>query len=333
MADTILVTGASGFIGSHCVLDLLKHGYQVRGSVRNLDRVDALIEMFKNQGAKTYRLEFVEASLTEPDCWNDAVRDCKGVFHIASPVPTVQPKDPDEVIAPAIAGTMNVVTAAHKAGITRVILTSSVASILGGISEARLYTADDWSDPKDPNMNPYAISKTLAESAAWQFCRDKEMSLTTVHPALVLGPTLEADYGSSLEAIVKLMKRDVPLLPKFGFEIVDVRDVAALHRLAFENNASIDQRLIAANGFLWFREIAAILNEIYPDHRVPQHEMPNWLTKVASLFVKEIGSFINDLGIEKQLDHSPALDLGWQPRSPRDAVTDGAKSLKALGLV
>ena len=181
-------------------------------------------------------------------------------------------------------------------------------------------------------MNPYAISKTVAERAAWAFCETNGIALTTIHPALVLGPALEADYGSSLEALVKLLRHEVPLLPKFGFEIVDVRDVAGLHRLALENPDAIGQRLIAANGFLWFREIAALLSEAYPTHKIPRREMPNWLSRVASLFVREIGSFINDLGVEKQLDNTPATKLGWKPRTPSEAILSGAKSLVDLEL-
>lgn len=332
-AKTILVTGASGFIGSHCVLDLLNHGYHVRGSIRDKTKADRLTQMFNNQGADTSRLSFVEASLTDADSWQDAASDCAGIFHIASPVPTVQPKNADEVIGPAKTGTLNVLHAAKAQGVERVVLTSSVAAIFGGVSEDRGYSADDWSDPDDPLMTPYSLSKTIAEQAAWQYCRDNNLKLSTVNPALVLGPALEADYGSSLEALIKLLKKEVPLLPRFGFEIVDVRDVAILHRLAFEKNSAIDQRLIAANGFLWFRDIAALLKSEFPDYPIPTREMPNWLTRLASIFVPEIKSFLNDLDLEKHLDITPARDLGWQPRTPVEAVSSGARSLIDLHLV
>ena len=333
MPNTILVTGASGFIGSHCVLDLLKQGYRVRGSLRDLSRSAFIESTLQANGANTSELEWVVASLTEPESWHKASAGCDAIFHVASPVPTIQPKNPADVIEPARLGTLNVLEAAASQGIKRVILTSSVAAILGGISESRVYTGEDWSDPDDPDMIPYAISKTVAERAAWAFCEANGIALTTIHPALVLGPALEADYGSSLEALVKLLRHEVPLLPRFGFEIVDVRDVAGLHRLALEHPDSVGQRLIAANGFLWFREIAALLSENYPNHNIPQREMPNWLSRVASLFVREIGSFLNDLDVMKQLDNTPAMNLGWQPRTPQEAVLSGAKSLVDLGLV
>ncbi len=152
---------------------------------------------------------------------------------------------------------------------------------------------------------------------------------------MVLGPALESDYGSSLELLYKLMRREIPLLPKIGAEIVDVRDVASLHRLAFENPAAVGQRLIAANGFLWFREVAKVLIEEFPTYArtIPTAEMPNWLTRVASLFIRELGSIMTDIGCIKRMDISPALALGWQPRTPRQAIVAGANSLVELGLV
>lgn len=333
MTSQILVTGASGFIGAHCVVDLLNHGYRVRGTTRDKTKAEHLKAVLEKNGTDTNNLSFAEASLTEKDGWKAAAEGCDVIFHVASPVPTVQPKDPQEVIGPARAGTMNVLEAAAASGINRVILTSSVASILGGISEQRVYAGEDWSDPADPHLTPYSLSKTLAEKDAWQFCKAHGITLTTIHPALVLGPALEQDYGSSLEALVKLLRREVPLLPRFGFEIVDVRDVAALHRLALERPDSEGQRLIAANGFLWFREIANILKSQYPDRKIPQREMPNWLTKLAALFIPEISSFIADLDVIKNLDNRPAIAIGWQPRSPEEAIQSGAESLIRLGSV
>ena len=182
-------------------------------------------------------------------------------------------------------------------------------------------------------MTAYAISKTLAEPCTWNFCESKDISLTTINPAMVLGPALEPDYGSSLTALVKLLQREVPLLPRFGFEIVDVRDVAGLHRLALENPDAIGQRLIAANGFFWFREIATLLIDAYPGRKIANREMPNWLSRLASLHVKEIGSILNDLDVVKKLDNSTSTNLGWRPRSPQEAVLSGAKSLMDLGVV
>ena len=332
MPGKVLVTGVSGFIGSHCAADLLRAGYAVRGSIRDLSRSEAIRSALDRQGVDTTALEFCAATLSDWECWQPATEGCDAIFHVASPVPTIQPRDADEVVLPARDGTLNVLAAARAQGINRVVLTSSVAAIMGSIADDRVYAAADWSDTDDPRLTPYALSKTVAERAAWDFCETAGIGLTTVNPALVLGPAMETDYGSSLEAVVKLMKREVPFLPRFGFEIVDVRDVAALHRLALENDAAIGQRLIAANGFRWFREIAAVLNEQYPENEIPLKEMPNWLTHLVGLFVREIGSFIDDLDRVKRLDNSPAIDLGWAPSSPEDAILAAAASLQRLSI-
>ncbi|MBT4493748.1 MAG: aldehyde reductase [Gammaproteobacteria bacterium] len=331
--NRILVTGASGFIGSHCILNLLSHDYKVRGSIRDLDRADSLRQMFEKQGADITSLEFVKADLNDRDSWTDAAGNCTTIFHVASPVPTIQPKDPTELLKSAKEGTLNVLEAASKNSISRVVLTSSISAVLGSAPENRLYTADDWSDPDAPFIVPYARSKTLAERAAWDFCTANDIELTTIAPAVVLGPALETDYGSSLEALAKLMRREVPMLPRFGFGIVDVRDVADLHRLAFENKEAIGQRYIASSDFLWFREIAEIVQNEFPDYRIPQREMPNWLTRIVGFFVKEIGTFVSDLDLVKQLDNEPAKRIGWKPRSPEEAIVSGARSLDELGLV
>lgn len=327
MPHRILVTGITGFVGSHCALDLLQQGYRVRGSIRDESRGEALCKMFAEQGADLKQLELVTASLTQRDHWDAAVADCHAIFHVASPVHTIPPKDPAEVIEPAKTGTLNVLSAAKSAGVQRVILTSSLLAIVGTAASSRTYSSDDWSDLKDQNMTHYALGKTIAEREAWAFCEEHDIKLTTINPGLILGPALEADYGTSLELLAKLLRREVPLLPKMGFEIVDVRDVASLHRLALENDVATGQRLIAANGLKWFTEVAQCLAKQYPEYRVPTRSMPNWLTHVASLFIREIGSVINQLDVAKTLDNSPALALGWQPRSPEEAILSGAQSL------
>lgn len=327
MSDRVLVTGVSGFLGSHCALELLRAGYSVRGSIRDESRADGLCKMLADHGVDLKKFELTTASLTNAEDWFDAVKDCTAIFHVASPVPTVQPIDPNEVIEPAVQGTLNVLRAADQQGIRRVVLTSSIAAIVGTERISRSYNAEDWSDPDDPEMVPYAISKTAAERAAWAFCKKHDIKLTTVNPGMILGPALEADYGSSLELITKLMRREVPLLPKMGFDIVDVRDVASLHRLALENTDSVGQRLIAANGFRRFQEVAAILKQDFPDYPIPQRSMPNWLTHLTRYFIKEIGSVINELDVEKRVDNRPALALGWKPRSPEEAILSAAQTL------
>jgi dihydroflavonol-4-reductase len=331
MADKILVTGASGFIGAHIMLELLNHGYRVRGSLRNLDHADHVRSVLAKHSDKTNDIEWVAANLTDAHCWHEAVKGCDGVMHVASPVALVEPPDPQQIIQPAKDGTLNVLSAAHEAGIKRVVLTSSVYAVSGNINAVnRIQTADDWTDVDNKGLSTYAASKTIAEKAAWEFVNTVgNIELVTINPAMVLGPTLEADYGNSLESLLKLLRGDVPLVPNMGFGIVDVRDVASLHRIAWEAPSAAGQRLLCSNGFVWFRDIAAQLREELPGYKnkIPRYPMPDFLVRVAGLFDKVIASIVPDLGKRIEYDCTPAKLLGWDPRPPQEAISAGAKSL------
>lgn len=335
MSKHVLVTGASGFIAAHCIIELLNHGYTIRGTVRDASRSEKLRAMIAKHSSRTDALEFVSADLTDAASWDAAAAGCDGILHVASPVPVIQPDNADEVIRPAREGTENVLNAALKHGVSRVVVTSSVAAMMQSDRTSGTYTDDDWTNLSKPNLSPYVQSKTIAEQAAWDFVKDNhELELATVNPALVLGPALEADYGSSLEVLVILMSKQYPLLPRLGLEIVDVRDVATLQRLALEHPEAAGKRLLCANGFRWMSDIAGQVKQEFPAFDdIPSREMPNFMVKVASIFIKEIAQFVDGVGKVKMTDHTPALDLGWQPRDAAEAIRAGAQSLVDLGIV
>lgn len=333
----VLITGASGFIGAHTVLEFLNNGYEVRGSIRNLARADSLKSMLAKHTEHIENLEFVAATLTDADGWSEAVADCDGVIHVASPVPVAQPKDPEELIKPAREGALNVLKAAQAAGIKRVVLTSSVAAVsVNDKGDSAPQTADDWTDTNNPAANPYALSKTLAEQAAWDFVKQHDdMELVTIQPAIVLGPALEADYGTSLETLYVLMMGKYPMLPHTGFGIVDVRDVANLHRIGFEHADAAGQRLLCTNGFRWFKDISAHLVREFPTFakKLPTRELPDFVIRILARFDPVMAFTAKSLGQQVVYDCSPAKALGWDPRSPEDAIKAGAKSLVDLGVV
>ena len=338
MTKKLLVTGASGFIGTHCVLELLNHGYQVKGTVRNLDRAERILTILNKHTKYIDRLEFAQAELTDPRSWEKAMQGCDGVLHVASPVPVIQPKDPDEVIRPAREGTLNVLKAAKKLDIPRVVMTSSVSAVWGkGREGSRVYSESDWTNTNDPDQSPYSLSKTFAERDAWKFVEEQGgPELAVINPSFVLGPALESDYGSSLEILYKILKRKFPLVPKLGFEIVDVRDVAVLHRLAFESAKASGRRFLCSSGFRWVKEMAIYIRENFPDYRkkISVTDMPNFLLKFFSFFDGSVTQFLPDLEIKKEMDISTAREvLGWVPRSPEEAIASGARSLIDLGVV
>lgn len=333
----VLITGASGFIGAHTVLEFLNHGYEVRGTVRDLARTDALKAMLSKHTEHIDKIDFVAATLTDENCWAAAVEGCDGIIHVASPVPIEQPKDPQEVIVPAKAGVMNVLKAAQAAGIHRIVLTSSVAAVSHNAKgDSAPQTADDWSDNDRAGNTPYGMSKTIAEQAAWDFVKaHPEMQLCTIQPAMVLGPALEKDYGSSLETLFVLLKGKYPMLPHMGFSIVDVRDVAHLHRIGFEHPDAVGQRLLCANGFRWFKAMSAFLQQTFPAYKkqLPSKELPDFAIKIMALFDPVLAFVVKSLGQQVDYDCSPARALGWQPRSPEEAMKAGAQSLIDHGVV
>ena len=338
MIKKLLVTGATGFIATHCIVDLLNQGYQVRGTVRNLNSEKHIRTVLEKHTQYIDNLEIVHAELTDPSNWPMAMRGCHGVLHIASPVPIIQPKDADKVIGPALAGTMNVLKAAKDLNVSRVVITSSVAAVWGqGEKTSRVYSESDWTDTNRPDQSPYSLSKTLAEKAAWKFVeKEGNPELVVINPSVVLGPALGSDFGTSLTVLYKLLKGKLPMLPKLGFEIVDVRDVAVLHRLAYESSESAGRRFLCSCGFRWLKEMAIFLRETFPEYRksIATRDMPNFLVKIYSFFDGSVKRLLPKLDIKKEMDVSAARSvLGWDPRAPEEAIESGARSLIDLNVV
>src|SRR5215469_688188 len=239
--STVLVTGGSGFIASHAILELLAAGHRVRSTVRNLGREADVRAMLKQGGCEPGdRLQFVEADLMNDGGWPAAVSGCEYVLHIASPFPSTVPKDENELIVPARDGALRVLKAARDAGVKRVVLTSSTAAIAYGHGPRNeSYNEKDWTDLNGRYVAPYPKSKTIAERAAWDFVAKEGggLELSVVNPVGVFGPVLGPDYSPSILIIQRLMDGAMPGCPRLYFGIVDVRDVADLHIRAMTNPA------------------------------------------------------------------------------------------------
>lgn len=339
--ELVLVTGGSGFLGAHVIVQLLNAGYQVRTTVRSLSREAEVREMLRVGGVEAGdRLSFAAADLTKDDGWAEAAAGCTYVHHVASPFPPNIPKHEDEVIIPARDGALRALRAARDAGVKRVVLTSSYAAIgYGQPEQSAPFDETNWTNPEGDDVRAYVKSKTLAERAAWEFMQREggAMELSVVNPVAILGPVLAPDYSTSIMLIKRLLDGEMPGLPRLYFGLVDVRDVADLHMRCMTAPEAKGERFLAIAGeFLSIAQIARILKrELGADaKRVPTFELPDFLVRLAARRDPAVQQILPELGKRKNGTSAKARRmLGWSPRSNEEAILATAESLAALGLL
>jgi dihydroflavonol-4-reductase len=336
----VLLTGVSGFLGSHIAIQLLNKGYQVIGTLRDKKRIPSLQKALAPHTAHLDRLEFREADLLDAGAWDSLCQGVDFVQHVASPFPRLLPKNESELIRPAVDGTLNVLQAALRAGVKRTVLTSSTGAIMYGKTPQTtkaIYTEADWSNTDlGSDITPYFKSKTLAEQAAWDYVKQNpgEMELSVICPGAILGPVLEEDFGTSANIVIKSMDGSSPALPQIGYDMVDVRSVAELHILAMELPQAAGERFIGSAGYASFKEVAQILKPKYPKHPIPTRVLPGFMVKLVAMLDPTIKPILIDLGKERRVSHEKAERLlGWKPKSPEEAILSCAESLIRVGLI
>ncbi len=330
----VLVTGASGYIAGFIIQQLRADGWTVRGTIRDLAKADAVR---KTLGAPD--LELVAVNLTSDAGWAEAMKGVDYLQHIASPIPDKEPKDDQELIRPAREGAIRALAAARAAGVKRVVMTSSMAAIAYGMTgDRQVFTEKDWTNPDHPDTYAYIRSKTHAERAAreWIAANGGGMEFVTINPAAVLGPVLGSDFSTSLEVVKKLLDGALPGLPRLGFGVVDVRDVADIHIRAMTAPNMNGERFLAGGRFMWMKEIAEVLKFRLGAQakKVPTRGLPDWLLKLSATFDPTVRMVVPELGKERIVDSSHAKAvLGWQTRPEEETIVDCAKSLIGAGLV
>jgi nucleoside-diphosphate-sugar epimerase len=340
MTSPVLVTGGSGFLGLHTIMQLLERGERVRTTVRSRARETAVRETLAHAGVEAGdRLAFVVADLLSDDGWPAAVDGVEHVLHVASPFPPGTPDHEDDLIVPARDGTLRVLRAARDAGVRRVVVTSSSAAV-GHDREPgdHVFTEADWTDP-DADVGAYIRSKTIAERAAWDFVGREggDLELVAINPGAIFGPVLGSDVSASIRLVAGLLDGSMADgMPRLSFSVVDVRDVADLHLRAMLSPSAAGERFIAvADDAVWLADVARVLR----DHlgaaaaNVPTTEIPDDVLRAAAGSDPSLEGIAREVGKLRHLSSDKARRvLNWTPRSTDEAVLATAESLLRLGV-
>ena len=335
--ETVLVTGGTGFIGLHCLQQLLDSGYKVRTTIRSENRKSEVIDSMNKHSKYPENLEIFIADLLEDEGWKEAVTGCDFVLHVASPFFLGEPDNEDVFVKPAVEGTLRVLEACSNSEVKKVVLTSSMAAVgYGHAKEKNIFSEEDWSKT-DGEISAYAKSKTLAEKAAWNYLKDlpedKKFKLTVINPVAVTGPMLTDDIGSSNDFLLKLINGSMPACPKIHMGYIDVRDVAKAHISAMTNERTDGERILLSEREMFFAEVGTILKDAGFE-KSPTKEMPNFLVKFMAIFVKELKGLLPSLNRIGEVDKTKAKKFfDWKLVTTEESVIESAKQLKEMGLM
>jgi len=331
MTETVLVTGGSGFVASWCIAELLQRGYAVRTTLRSGAK-EAAVRKAVGSIPTDGRLTFAIADLTKDAGWDAALAGCDYVLHVASPLSGAPTKDRDAFVAPAREGTLRVLRAATTAGVKRVVMTSAAAAARPPLAANRVSDETIWADPDDPQFDAYRRSKILAERAAWDVIavNGRTTQLTTILPGAVFGPVLARENLGSVQIISRMLEGRPSAIPRLGFWVVDVRDLADLHIRAMTSSDAGGQRFLAAGEFLWMEEIARILRAKLGARasKVPTRRLPDALFRFVAIFLPQLKALAPLIGQRYELSAVKASRvLGFAPRAADTTLYDCALTL------
>ena len=337
----VLVTGGTGFVGVHCILQLLQKGYKVKTTLRSINRKNEVLDMLKTGGITSFEnLSFLEADLTKDTNWEEAVKGCDYVLHVASPIFLKAPKHENEMILPAVEGALRVLKASRDAGVKRVVMTSNFGAIgYSHTDTTKIITEESWTDPNEKGLSAYNKSKVMAERAAWDFIEKEggNLELSVINPVGIFGPSLGPDLSSGFELLKKVMEGSMKAIPNITLGIVDVRDVADLHIRAMTNPTAKGERFLAiAGGIMTLPEIAILFKEKLGGaaKNVSTKKLPDWVVRIAAFFSPTAKNLAPMLSRYRNASNEKAKRLlGWQPRSNEEALLATANSLIQFGFI
>ncbi len=339
MQKTVLLTGVTGFIAGHIAVELLRRGYRVRGSLRSLVRVGPLTQLFTALGFSEDSFEFVELDLERDAGWAEAMDGCCAIQHVASPFPIDDPSDKMAMVPAARGGTLRILSQARRAGVPKVVLTSSTAAIKDGVRkpDEYVFSESDWSDTASEHIRAYSMSKTLAEAAAWADVEEHGGPvLTVMNPSFVLGPMLDQTLSTSGEVVRLMFTGKYPAVPELCFAVVDVRDVARAHVNGMEMPEADGQRFLLSSGTMMMIDMAKVLKSRFPasSSKLPRFQAPGLMVKILSLFDPSVRGVLPEIGKRYGINNEKASKvLGIEFAKTEDALVAMGESLISRNMI
>ena len=332
--EKVLVTGSTGFIGLHCIHQLIEKGYSVNGTLRSKSREEEVRSSLKEANLSDANLNLYECDLMSDDGWEKAIDGCDYVLHIASPFINGLPDHEDDLIKPALTGTQRILKlSAKNPQIKKIIITSSFAAVGDTFNGQTVFNESDWSDPNNNKISAYNKSKTLAEKSAWDFMESNpSFKLTVINPVGVIGPMLSDDIGTSNLFVKKILDGSTPGNPGLHIGFVDVRDVARAHVDSIKNEKSDNKRIILSKDEIWVSELSEILRNL--GYKAPKRNIPKWLITVLSLFDKQLGGLIPMIGKVRNIESSIFSEVfDWELISIEESAKVTAEQLKSMNQI
>ena len=332
--EKVLVTGSTGFIGLHCIHQLIEKGYSVNGTLRSKSREEEVRSSLKKANLSDANLSLYECDLMSDDGWEKAIDGCDYVLHIASPFINGLPDHEDDLIKPALTGTQRILKlSAKNPQIKKIIITSSFAAVGDTFNGQTVFNESDWSDPNNNKISAYNKSKTLAEKSAWDFMESNpSFKLTVINPVGVIGPMLSNDIGTSNLFVKKILDGSTPGNPGLHIGFVDVRDVARAHVDSIKNEKSDNKRIILSKDEIWVSELSEILRNL--GYKAPKRNIPKWLITVLSLFDKQLGGLIPMIGKVRNIESSIFSEVfDWELISIEESAKVTAEQLKSMNQI
>ena len=327
----VFVSGGSGYIAMYCIKILISKGYYVVTSVIDKSKIDVVKNALIKHGVSCDNIDFKILNLLNDEGWNDALKDCEYVLHMASPV-IPGDVDKDLVVKPAVEGMERCLKSAIKNGAKKFVQTSSYAAIYGKKGDDREFSDNDWTDLSNKKLLPYEISKTKSEKKMWDIANESSVKACAINPVLVLGPSMSGILSMSNRLTIKKIF-SLPVVPDVSISVVGVQDVAEAHVMAMENENANGKRFLLSEKTIKLKDLSNILKSA-GFKKVPTLVIPNFLLKFVALFTPSLKMIAKRLGKEEKLHTTNANKvLGWYPNRVELEIINSAKQLYETGLL